>query len=232
MTKMTKEKRSLLALCAVALIGSLGLIPMFFGVLRTTPVTGSLIRVACVGDSITEGSGYTRDLQNMLGAEYHVRNFGVSGSTVLASSDRPYMCQKEYKSSQIFLPEIVVIMLGTNDARANLYYSINNFSVEYTKMITDYQALVSNPEIWLVTPPPISENELDLKNLNLEQKIIPQIEQVANELNLPTIDVNSILTGHPEYLMDGVHPSREGATIIASAVSQAITINGTKIAQF
>src|SRR4051812_40315304 len=49
------------------------------------------VRVACVGDSITFGSGipdrehnaYPAQLANLLGDRYEVRNFGVSGATLL-----------------------------------------------------------------------------------------------------------------------------------------------------
>jgi lysophospholipase L1-like esterase len=117
-------------------------------------------------------------------------------------------------------------MLGTNDAHETTYESIENFQADYKKLISAYQVLDSNPQIWLVTPPPIFENELDLNETNLEQGVIPQIEQVANELSLPTIDVNTALSNYPEYFGDGVHPSNEGAMLIASEINQAITSDG------
>jgi len=232
MAKMTKAKTALLAAGIVILIASSGLIVMFFGNLENRIPPQSLIRVACVGDSLTEGSGYPANLQIMLGANYNVGNFGVSGSSVLLSSDRPYMKQTACQKSKVFQPSIVIIMLGTNDARATAYESINNFSDDYKKLISEYQALTSNPEIWLVKPPPILENDLKLNDTNLKQEVIPQIEQVANELHLPTIDVNTILTNYPEYLMDGVHPSSEGAALIANEINQAITVNGVTATTF
>ena len=232
MAKMTKAKTALLAAGIVILIASSGLIAMFFGNLENMTPTQSLIRVACVGDSITEGSGYPDDLQIMLGANYDVGNFGVSGSAVLLSSERPYMKQTACQNSKIFQPSIVIIMLGTNDAHSTTCESIGNFSADYKKLISEYQALTSNPEIWLVKPPPILENDLELNDTNLKQDVIPQIEQVANELQLPIIDVNAILTNYPEYFMDGVHLSSEGATLIANEVNQAITVNGVTATPF
>lgn len=232
MTKMTKAKRTLLAVGVVILIGASGLAPLFFGARGTIPTRGSLIRVACVGDSITDGSGYPETLQRMLGTDYYVGNFGVSGSTVLLISDRPYVNQTEHQRSKAFQPSIVIIMLGTNDAQTNIHHSNGNFSTDYKKLISEYQALASNPEIWLVTPPPILENELDLKDLHLDQEIIPQIQQVANELDLPTIDVNTALTASTTYFFDGVHPNNEGAMCIATTICQAITFNDGSAAQF
>jgi lysophospholipase L1-like esterase len=232
MAKMTKAKTAVLTTGIVILIASSGLIVLFFGNLENRALAHSLIRVACVGDSITEGSGYPADLQIMLGANYDVGNFGVSGSSVLLTSDRPYMKQTACQKSKIFQPSIVIIMLGTNDASATTCESIGNFSADYKKLISEYQALTSNPEIWLVKPPPILENDLELNDTNLKQDVIPQIEQVANELQLPIIDVNAILTNYPEYFMDGVHLSSEGATLIANEVNQAITVNGVTATPF
>jgi lysophospholipase L1-like esterase len=228
---MTRTQRTVLAVGDVILIGASVFVLLFLGAHGTTPTRGSLIRVACVGDSITEGSGYTEALQKMLGADYCVGNFGVSGSTALLISDRPYVNQTECLRSKVFQPAIVIIMLGTNDAKTNIHHSIGNFSTDYKKLISEYQALPSSPEIWLVTPPPILENELDLKDLHLDLEIIPQIQQVANELDLPTIDVNTALAASTEYFFDGVHPNNVGAACIAATISQAITFNSDSAAQ-
>src|SRR5438270_834071 len=80
------------------------------------------IKVACVGDSITQGSGlqentYPLQLQRMLGSNYEVRNFGVGGATLLEQGDKPYIQQKLYQDSLAFQPDVVVIMLGTNDSK-------------------------------------------------------------------------------------------------------------------
>ena len=73
---------------------------------------GGPIRVACVGDSITEITGYPSKLQSMLGENYTVGNFGATGSTVLLKSWKPYMNQPQFENAEAFQPNIVVIMLG------------------------------------------------------------------------------------------------------------------------
>jgi lysophospholipase L1-like esterase len=226
MTRVTTTKRALLTLGIAILTVSLGSIVLFSGSRDSRTKPANLIHVACVGDSITEGSGYPVHLQAMLGDSYKVGNFGVSGSTVLLNSNTAYMKQSAFHKAKAFQPSIVVIMLGTNDAHETTYESIENFQADYKKLISAYQALDSDPQIWLVTPPPIFENELDLNETNLEQGVIPQIEQVANELSLPMIDVNTALINYPEYFGDGVHPSNEGAMLIASEINQAITSDG------
>jgi sialate O-acetylesterase len=180
----------------------------------------SPIRVACVGDSITEGSYYPSDLQALLGKNYTVGNFGAGGSTVLFSSDKPYIYRIAFQKAVAFHADIVVIMLGTNDATPKYYGKIDNFVRDYKMLISRFQT--EQPQIWLVKPPPIFDDGLGPSSANLVNGVIPGIEQVAAELGLPIIDVYSLLLNHPEYFTDGVHLSSEGAEIIAMAVYQAL----------
>jgi acyl-CoA thioesterase-1 len=183
----------------------------------------NLIRVACIGDSITELPYYPDELQTLLGTNYTVGNFGAGGSTVLLDTDNPYIDQKKFVEAKNFLPDIAIIMLGTNDARTDYYKSIDNFVSDYMKLINEIQALESNPKIFLVKPPPLFDNKYELKNENLVEGIIPRIEQIADEEGLLIIDVYAALENHPEYFWDdGVHPNSEGATVIANEVYEAI----------
>ena len=93
------------------LLGVMALLFSRFGTDNTTTPDSSTyntqIKIACVGDSVTYGYGienrkkdtYPAVLQNMLGANYKVRNFGVSGHCVQDSSDRPYANTKTYAKS-------------------------------------------------------------------------------------------------------------------------------------
>jgi lysophospholipase L1-like esterase len=188
--------------------------------------SANLIRVACIGDSITELPDYPHDLQTLLGSNYTVGNFGVGGATVLLDTDKPYIDQVKFVEAKNFLPDIAIIMLGTNDARTDHYKSIDDFVPDYMKLINEIQALESNPKIFLVKPPPIFDNKYELKNENLLEGIIPRIEQIANEEGLLIIDVYAALENHPEYFWDdGVHPSNEGANVIANEVYEAIILS-------
>ena len=180
------------------------------------------IRVACVGDSITQYSGYPEDLQALLGKNYTVGNFGVSGSAVSPLSEKPYMKQYAFWKALNFQPDIVVIMLGTNDANIKTYQDIENFSANYEKIINQFQGLPGDQKILLVNPPPILQNDLNLTDTNLVGGVIPQIEKVANNLSLPTVNVYSALTNCSEYFGDGVHPNAEGANIIASEIGNVL----------
>ena len=187
----------------------------------------STIRVACVGDSITEISGYPSDLQSLLGANYSVGNFGVSGSTVLLNSWKPYMNQSEFQKALEFQPDIVVIMLGTNDDLQMIRQYNANFEEDYAKLITAFQQLQSRPQIWIAKPPPIFNNSSDLSIPYFNEVIIPKIEDLANKMNLPIIDVFAAFGNHTDYFLDGVHPNSQGAALIASEVYKAINPQGS-----
>jgi lysophospholipase L1-like esterase len=182
------------------------------------------INVSCVGDSITELSGYPAALQTMLGKDYSVGNFGVSGSTVSTNSKMAYIEQSAFQEAKDFQPSVVVIMLGTNDAHS--YQSTIDFGTDYMNLVNEYQSLDNQPEILLVEPPPIYDNDLDLSGTKLQKDIVPVIDQIADELNLPVVDVNFALTNHPEYFIDdGVHPNPEGAVAIANEIWEAFAFN-------
>lgn len=182
------------------------------------------IRVACIGDSITEVSGYPEYLQTLLSSDYVVGNFGVCGSTVVRGIFSSYMDQHAFQEAKNFAPNLVVIMLGTNDASSDVYENIGVFEVDYKELINEFQAIESKPEIWVANPPPIFNDVFGPSNDNLVQGIIPSIKRAADELRLPIIDVYSALVNHPEYFFeDGVHPNLEGAKAIAIEVKNAIT---------
>jgi lysophospholipase L1-like esterase len=181
------------------------------------------LRVACIGDSITEGSGYPNNLQMLLGTNYAVGNFGVSGSTVSLKSGKPYMNQTAFQKAKAFQPDIVIIMLGTNDANPAAYQYLESTAYDYKQLIAEFQALPGSQEVWLVQPPPIFNNGPGPNNTNLVQGVIPTIRQVATDLNLSTIDVYTAMANYPEYFPDGVHPDNEGAKVIATNVYEAIT---------
>ena len=209
------------------LIVSSFLMVLFFESLGNRAYPLIAIRVACIGDSITEGTKYSSDLQAMLGGGYAVGNFGAGASTVSLESNKPYMNQTAFLKAKEFLPRIVIIMLGTNDASPANYQHIDDFAADYKKLIGEFQSLPSKPEVWLVKPPPIFNDGLGLNTTDFQQGVIPRIEQVANELGLHLIDVYTALINHPEYFLDGVHPNGEGAKLIANVIYEAITSHNT-----
>ncbi len=225
--KVEKPQRELLIVAVALLLAITVLMSLLLlnqgNVLRHM----GLLRVACVGDSITESTGYPMMLQAMLGESYLVGNFGVSGATVLLNTDKPYLKQTPCLNAMIFRPSLVVILLGTNDARTNIYQESADFEPDYEQLVRSFQTIKSNPTIWIALPPPIFNNSFSLSEENLVQGVIPKIKNVAKNMGLPLIDTYSALINHSEYFPDGVHPNREGAKVIATAVYVAMTANTT-----
>ena len=215
------RKMKLLAIVLTILISASGMTAITYAAINNMPLP---IRVACVGDSITQGSGYPLRLQLLLGSNYTVRNFGVSGSTVSLNSTRPYMNQTAFKKAEDFDPDIVVIMLGTNDANPDITLSEDNFEADYAQLVTSFNGLDGNQSIWAVKSPPIFSNNSSYNNTLLANLVLPKIDDVANKLNLPTVDIYNAFSNHTDYFMDGVHPNPEGSVLIANNVYDAITL--------
>jgi acyl-CoA thioesterase I len=180
------------------------------------------VRVACVGDSITEGSDYPSELWMLLGSNYTVGNFGHGGTTVSIDAPTPYMRQIAFQEAKGFKPDTVIIMLGTNDAAPNVQSYNAFFADDYLKLVGEFQALPSNPQIWLVLPPPIWNNGTGLSTQFFQQNIIPKIQEVANQTNLPTINLYAALSNRPDCFPDGVHPNVEGSQLIAQELYKTI----------
>ncbi len=117
-------------------------------------------RVACVGDSITYGYGlqsgekpYPADLQDKLGSDFNVQNFGENGSTAQKGTDGPYWDREKFRTSSEFDPQIVVLMLGSNDTKAT-NWNVQRFETDYVALAEHYRALGAN--VVMVTPPPVT----------------------------------------------------------------------------
>jgi lysophospholipase L1-like esterase len=205
----------------VAVILTAGLATFYFGNQQETK-NAFPIKVACVGDSITYGTEYPHDLWMLLGTNYTIGNFGVAGATASLQSDKPYMNQIEFQEAKQFKPNIVIIMLGTNDAYPSRQQNLNNFTNDYKKLVDAFKELSPKPKIFLVVPPPVFSADLGPNNTILLDGVIPRITQAATELGLPTVDVYTPLMNHADYFWDGVHPNSNGAKIIATQIYKAI----------
>jgi acyl-CoA thioesterase I len=217
-----KKKTKLAAIGIVIMISVLGT-AFFVQSIGNTKHPATTIRVACVGDSITEGFLYPDELWMLLGINYTVGNFGAGGTTISLSSQTPYMNQTVFQEAKQFKPNIVIIMLGANDANPENQKYIASFVNDYLKLVDAFKALPGKPHVWVVLPPPVVGNGTGLSTEFFEENVIPSIEQVAKEANLPLIDVYSAFSNHSDYLWDGVHPNSEGSKLIAQTIFNAVT---------
>jgi lysophospholipase L1-like esterase len=187
------------------------------------------IKVACVGDSITQGAGaksgqsYPAQLQALLGDGYKVGNFGVSGRTLLKKGDFPYWKEKKYQDALAMEPAIVVIMLGTNDTKPQNWKFEAEFDADYRELVKSFQSLKSKPKVFVCRPVPVPGNGNYGINEENIQKEIPRVDALAKELGCVVIDMHAALEKFPELLPDRVHPNTAGAGEMAKAAAKAIT---------
>lgn len=208
---------------ALALVVALGLLGVFPG--HAAPV-----KVACIGDSITEGANVDSPLVNaypvvlgrLLGTNYATRNFGVSGRTLLRKGDYPYWKEAAYRSATNYAPDIVTIKLGTNDSKPQNWKYKDQFAIDLRDLVDVFANLPSHPKIYLCLPVPAYSITYDINPDIIKNEIIPIIKQVAKEKGLQTIDLYSALSGRKELITDDIHPNTAGAALIARTIQAAI----------
>lgn len=192
------------------------------------------IRVACVGDSITKGAGagkgesYPDQLGKLLGERYEVRNFGVNGATMLKGGDRPYARRKELGQALAFQPNIVIIKLGTNDAKAKNWKHKAAFAADLKALIQQFRALPSAPKIFVGKPTIVAKDNFGISGAVIRDEIWPLVDQVVKEEKVGVIDFAAPLADKPALLPDGVHPNAEGYARLAEAAKAAILENATR----
>lgn len=187
----------------------------------SNPPSEGDIRIAAVGDSITHNLflsyPYPEQLDEMLGQGYTVENFGESNYAAQASSDFPYDSTDSYQESLDFNPDIVLIMLGTNDTKSHNWNGKEQFREEYTELLESYLELPSVSRVILASPPAAFLGEVVGGSIdsNYIQSIRDTIEEIAVEYDLTFIDMVEETASHPEWFPDGVHPNDEGSEALA-----------------
>ena len=191
------------------------------------------VKVACIGDSITDGhgidlrdvNGYPAQMQKMLGTGYNVRNFGISARTLMNSGDLPYMNESIWEDALAFNPDVVVIMLGTNDSKEyNRGHIKKDFEGDLKKMLKALKALPAQPKIYLCKPIPAVSDNWTISETVIAEEIVPILEKAVKKEKLEgIIDLHAALEGHPEMMLeDGIHPNTAGVRKMAETVAKVI----------
>ena len=190
----------------------------------------SQIKVACIGDSITAGyglsdlstQGYPAQLNVMLGSGYTVNNYGISGTTLLKNGNIPYWNQWSYTDSTNWLPDIVIIMLGTNDSKEYNWINKDAFIPDYTEMINHYADLSSHPVVYVATCAtvygPGGSGQWGITDAVVTGEIVPLQKQIASQTGCPLIDINAATKNMSQNFPDYIHPNTAGCTAIAQEV--------------
>ncbi|SDH47357.1 GDSL-type esterase/lipase family protein [Bacteroides ovatus] len=177
------------------------------------------VRIACVGNSITAGSGildagengYPAQLNKLLGTKYQVLNCGASGTTMTKLRPWMYLLQNErfdYSQNSPYFqraldlnPHIVIIKLGTNDSKKDGlgdHWEIHKeeYATELEKMVLKFKENGSSkggiqPIFYLCYPCMTTDNNgFGIKNTTIETKIIPEINAIAKKNHWNVIDLH------------------------------------------
>jgi sialate O-acetylesterase len=195
-----------------------------------------IIKVACIGNSVTCGYGlkdpstqsYPVQLQKMLGEKYEVKNFGHSGATLLRKGHNPYFKTKQFSQAIKLVPDIAIIHLGLNDTDPRDWNNYSNdFRGDYSWLIDTFRKVNPDIKIYICKMTPIFNDHPRFRSGTRDwywkiQNLIPEIAKV-NRTGL--IDLHTPFYFHPNLFPDALHPNEEGAVILAKTVYAAITGN-------
>lgn len=201
----------------------------------TEPAAEGQIKIACVGDSLTYGYGiqdwlinnYPAQLQDSLGESYHVQNFGSSGSSVQEGTSRSYTDQEAYGNSLAYEADVVIFMMGSNDTKEANWLGEEAFKAALCQLLDSYgdvQIILCTPAACVDAVEEAGDSlDYDLRPEYIE--IVAEIvREVAAERNYPLVDIYKLTENRSElFAIDGIHPNKDGATVIAEAVYEAVS---------
>lgn len=194
------------------------------------PVAGK-IHVAAIGDSNTYGAGvllkgrnrwsYPAQLARLLGDRYQVLNYGLNRSTLQRDGDWPYAANRFAEASLRARADIVLIMLGTNDARGD------NWNAEaYESELADFARRYSadgTSTVYLLTPPIAFSNRRGVSGRTVAEEVVPIVRRVAEQESLPLTDVFDVTERGVPAHRDGIHLGADASRLVAEAVAATIT---------
>ncbi|MBQ8381854.1 MAG: hypothetical protein IJX47_01475 [Clostridia bacterium] len=200
-----------------------------------------LIRVACVGDSITYGTNSTDPsmqsypvyLQRMLGYGYYVEKYGAPSHSLIETDTPSFLKHDYFQKSVAGDPDVVIVMLGTNDCRTQKWEDSaykdwsdparkEAFLSSGQKLIDAYRAANADVQIIFATCPTVPQDAWLGTDwtARIRRYGNPAIKQLAQANGCFVIDVFSYSEDHPEMFEggDGLHPQNEQYEILAEGI--------------
>lgn len=187
------------------------------------------VKVACIGDSITEGAGiywqsrssYPVQLDSILGSGYAVLNCGRSGANMQKQSNLPFWACNEFYNVFAFEPDVIVIKLGTNDSKPQ-NWNEENYARDFQSMLDTLKTIPTQPKIYVCLPAPAFNHAWGINDSVIRAGVIPSIKKVALANNATVIDLYQPLTSHVEFFPDSIHPNEAGAKAMAEVIAKII----------
>lgn len=198
---------------------------------RPPKVDADKRHIACIGDSVTYGAGvlgqrststYPVYLQGLVGDDWQVLNYGLSGRTLMDSADVPYTKEEMYPETLACEADVYIVMLGTNDAK---YFNWNaeNYESDLTDFLQKYIEIAGADGVYVIQPLKcfVVEGKTEVGHAIKNENVIEACEiiaRVAQKLQVNVIDLYTFAEDHPEWLPDGIHPNAEGNREIANYI--------------
>ena len=196
-----------------------------------TGAASTKTKVACIGDSLTRGylledaqSSYPAQLQQLLGSQYEVRNFGHTSSYVIDDGPVEYRNTEDYTAAIQYDADILIFMFGSNDVGAYNFTPLY-FQNQYRELIDSFRQTKKHPKIYLIIAP----DSRDL-HFGLIQQTIQPVMTLGQQLPATVINPYYLFLGHPEdYLSDGLHLTATAYGKLAQLVLRAMQGTSTYV---
>ncbi len=215
------------------------------------PASEDPITVACIGDSITWGTGlsnpetqaYPAQLQRALGEGYRVYNWGKPGATMSSTTAPVYQAKNWFAYSgladtleaEAAEVDVAFIMLGTNDGNSSIEQLATLFSENPDAFRADYEENLrrfvntlraANPHvvIYLMNAPKCYRTGNTWED-TLETLVRPLQQSLAEELNLEWYDMCSLTAENVQEsgFPDKLHPGLRGHQTMAWALAELLS---------
>jgi alpha-L-fucosidase 2 len=184
------------------------------------------VKIACVGDSITEGSGikwqsksaYPVVLGNLLGDKYQVLNCGRSSATLQKNGDLPYWCCNEFSNVFVFRPDVITIKLGTNDTKPQ-NWKLGDYEADYQALVDTFKTISPKIKIILIKPVPVYKSRWGINDSTLTKGVFPVIDRIASKNKLQVIDLYQPMLQSGGDFPDDIHPNAKAAKKMAEIIA-------------
>ncbi|MBN1184179.1 MAG: T9SS type A sorting domain-containing protein [Bacteroidales bacterium] len=188
------------------------------------------VRMAFIGNSITQGvygyglsnadTSYATQFGNLMETIYgdtlEILNAGVSGRTMLKTSSAPIWSESIFATALKTVPDICLIMLGTNDSKPDLLASVEErFLDDYLSMIDTFRFRNPDTKFIVCDPTPIwGQHPYSSGNPHhdtiLVNYTIPLIDSVAKMKSTYLLDLHTPFVDSVQYTYDSLHPNGAG----------------------
>lgn len=186
--------------------------------------------IGCIGDSNTYGAGasistvYSWPVQlcKMLGLDYKVNNFGVSGVTLQSAPVAyPWIATSQYTRHKEINSNISIIALGTNDSKSYNWPSTapEHFRTNYVDLINEIKAYPLHPDVYILMPIKAFSTNYNINNTVINSEMRPIIREISKTYGIALIDGYSATESIGNLIPDGIHPNDDGLKIIAEKVA-------------